>query len=442
MVSAAVALLLAATAAATAAPSYPIPLILFLLGATASHRIRSPLEALHTEFPTVQPPLAADPAAGFVPRVVRWAVALAPLVLLLASDWRRWNQHVPAAVPFLRLEFVAPVLLLTALWNFRVVHWVGARLALWLYQQRYGLIFTRRPKRLILLRHGESVGNVDKAVYETVADNRLGLSAVGQEQALKAGDAIARLVGGGRVGVFVSPFLRTQQTCARVLSRLNPGQVAWVRQDPRLREQEWGNFQRTRESGMILEERERVGRFYYRFPTGESGADVYDRVSSFFVSLFRQFDGPVKPPDTILIVSHGLMMRFFCMRYFRWSVDTFDTVWNPDNCDLWVLGKDNRGRYAFTPEGSIPRSTKSVTVVFQDGRVETLLLKDYITAPVAARRREDWVLCQLGLNPADVREVILDRGERLAESRAVDDDDDYPIRKLLEAEEKVDMLLI
>jgi len=54
----------------------------------------------------------------------------------------------------------------------RVVHWAGARLALWLYQQRYGLIFTRRPKRLILLRHGESVGNVDKAVYQTIPDHR------------------------------------------------------------------------------------------------------------------------------------------------------------------------------------------------------------------------------------------------------------------------------
>jgi broad specificity phosphatase PhoE len=367
--------------------------------------------------------------------VVRWAVALAPLVLLLASDWRRWNQHVPAAAPFLRLECVAPVLLLAALWSFRVVHWAGARLALWLYQQRYGLIFTRRPKRLILLRHGESVGNVDKAVYQTIPDHRLGLSAVGQEQALKAGDAIARLVGGGRVGVFVSPFLRTQQTCAHVLSRLNPDQVAWVRQDPRLREQEWGNFQRTRESAKILGERERVGRFYYRFPTGESGADVYDRVSSFFVALFRQFDGPVAPPETILIVSHGLMMRFFCMYYFRWSVDTFDTVWNPDNCDLWVLGKDNRGHYAFTTEGSIPRSTKPVTVVFRDGREETLLLRDCITAPVTDRRREDWILAQLGLDPADVREVILERDQKLVESTVDDDDDDYPIRKLLDAEE-------
>jgi len=66
----------------------------------------------------------------------------------------------------------------------RVVHWVGARLALWLYQQRYGLIFTRRPKRLILLRHGESVGNVDKAVYQTIPDHR----SVGTRRSYGGGD--------------------------------------------------------------------------------------------------------------------------------------------------------------------------------------------------------------------------------------------------------------
>lgn len=36
----------------------------------------------------------------------------------------------------------------------------------------------------------------------------------------------------------------------------------------------------------IKETRERYGRFYYRFPEGESGADVFDRVSSTFYCYF------------------------------------------------------------------------------------------------------------------------------------------------------------
>lgn len=38
-----------------------------------------------------------------------------------------------------------------------------------------------------------------------------------------------------------------------------------------------------------------------------------------------------------------------------------------------------------------------------------MTIKDYITAPVAERRREDWILAQLGLNPDDVERVVLDR---------------------------------
>lgn len=39
---------------------------------------------------------------------------------------------------------------------------------------------------------------------------------------------------------------------------------------------------------VVKETRERFGRFFYRFPEGESAADVYDRVSSEF-SVFLLF---------------------------------------------------------------------------------------------------------------------------------------------------------
>eukprot|EP00962_Isochrysis_galbana_P033880 scaffold11416_cov119-Isochrysis_galbana.AAC.1 len=37
----------------------------------------------------------------------------------------------------------------------------------------------------------------------------------------------------------------------------------------------------------VLKERQRFGRFYYRFPNGEAGTDVYDRMASFITYLFR-----------------------------------------------------------------------------------------------------------------------------------------------------------
>ena len=41
------------------------------------------------------------------------------------------------------------------------------------------------------------------------------------------------------------------------------------REDPRLREQEWGNFQDPKQMKEIRKQRRETGAFYYRFPTGE-----------------------------------------------------------------------------------------------------------------------------------------------------------------------------
>ena len=41
---------------------------------------------------------------------------------------------------------------------------------------------------------------------------------------------------------------------------------------------------------LTYDERDEVGKFYYRFENGESGADVYDRVSLFYDTLYREMD--------------------------------------------------------------------------------------------------------------------------------------------------------
>lgn len=45
-------------------------------------------------------------------------------------------------------------------------------------------------------------------------------------------------------------------------------------------------------------DRARFGRFWYRFDGGESGADVYDRVTAFLESLYRimENDNRYPPP--------------------------------------------------------------------------------------------------------------------------------------------------
>ena len=40
-----------------------------------------------------------------------------------------------------------------------------------------------RPKRIVLLRHGQSLGNVDESAYVTTADWRIPLTDLGKDQA-------------------------------------------------------------------------------------------------------------------------------------------------------------------------------------------------------------------------------------------------------------------
>ena len=61
-------------------------------------------------------------------------------------------------------------------------------------------------------------------------------------------------------------------------------------EEPRLREQDFGNFQPcSAEMERMWQERADYGHFFYRIPNGESAADAYDRVSGFNESLWRQF---------------------------------------------------------------------------------------------------------------------------------------------------------
>ena len=48
-----------------------------------------------------------------------------------------------------------------------------------------------------------------------------------------------------------------------------------------------------------------------------------------------------------MLVTHGLLMRIFCMAYFKWTVQEFEQVWNPTNGEIWVLEKEPSGEYEF-----------------------------------------------------------------------------------------------
>ena len=145
------------------------------------------------------------------------------------------------------------------------------------------------PGKIIMIRHGQSAANADTSIYNRVPDYRIPLTPLGLEQAKAAGERIRRELDGQEVSVYVSPYLRAYQT----LEALNLGSLTErVVEEPRLREQDWANFQIAGEIEDQKELRNAYGHFFYRFREGESGSDVYDRISSFMETLYRHWAKP------------------------------------------------------------------------------------------------------------------------------------------------------
>jgi broad specificity phosphatase PhoE len=79
-------------------------------------------------------------------------------------------------------------------------------------QYKKYLIIKNKPKRIILIRTGESIGNIDKTIYETVPDSQIKLTETGLEQAKLLGEKLKELIKNETIFFHISPFERSIQT--------------------------------------------------------------------------------------------------------------------------------------------------------------------------------------------------------------------------------------
>ncbi len=172
---------------------------------------------------------------------------------------------------------------------------------------------------LVLVRHGESTGNVAHAeAYAAGAevidiaerDPDVPLSDLGRQQAAGLG---ARLAEAPPDSVWCSTYLRAQQTAEIALA--SAGLTLRPRVDERLRDRELGVLDRLTGRGIRArypeeaDRRRRWGKFYYRAPGGESWADVALRLRSVLADVEASCSGRV------LLVCHDavvLLIRYIC----------------------------------------------------------------------------------------------------------------------------------
>ncbi|PGG98513.1 hypothetical protein GX51_06779 [Blastomyces parvus] len=213
-----------------------------------------------------------------------------------------------------------------------------------------------KPRMIILIRHAQSEGNKNREIHQSVPDHRVKLTQEGQKQALEAGRRLRALLRpDDTLHFFTSPYRRTRETTEGILTSLTsddpspspfPRNTIKVYEEPRLREQDFGNFQPcSAEMERMWQERADYGHFFYRIPNGESAADAYDRVSGFNESLWRLF-GEQDFASVCVLVTHGLMTRIFLMKWYHFSVEYFEDLRNVNHCEFVIMKKnENDGKY-------------------------------------------------------------------------------------------------
>jgi glucosyl-3-phosphoglycerate phosphatase len=180
---------------------------------------------------------------------------------------------------------------------------------------------------LILVRHGESAGNVARERAESRGDEVIAidwrdadtpLSEHGRKQAEALGAWLAERQGGLRE-VWSSPYARARDTAQIALD--TAGLNLRMSEDERLRDRELGVLDRLTSVGIRerypseAERRRTLGKLYYRPPGGESWADVALRLRSFLLDLES------RPGHTgsALIASHDAVILLF--RYVLEGLD-------------------------------------------------------------------------------------------------------------------------
>ena len=158
------------------------------------------------------------------------------------------------------------------------------------------------PRRLVLVRHGESVWNVERRVQ---GHECRGLTDVGHAQAARTGGALAgRLAAAGErtpVALVTSDLGRCRDTAAPIAEALGVDPQV----DPALRERSFGRWEGMTRDDLTHDDPDRYARWRAGADViaevgGESDATLRSRATAVFARLLAD-DGP----DTVVAVTHG-----------------------------------------------------------------------------------------------------------------------------------------
>jgi broad specificity phosphatase PhoE len=216
------------------------------------------------------------------------------------------------------------------------------------------MVKMRWPKRLIIVRHGQSEHNKilddinegfsTKSLQKLskIRDADLELTDLGKEQALKTGKYFKKR--GEKFDiVFYSPYKRTCETKNKIIEGYSKKIESY--EDIRIREREYGRLHFLNEEQIKkqfpYEHNARIleGEFYYRLLGGENYPDVGMRVMSFLDMLSRDYAG-----KNVLIVTHYFVYKMFRFWIERLGEEDILFLKDVPNCGIQIydISKDGK----------------------------------------------------------------------------------------------------
>ena len=221
-------------------------------------------------------------------------------------------------------------------------------------------MFTPKPKRLVLIRHGESAHNAlpkeggiitaEAASSKIISlpDHLMPLSERGQEQAIVTGQHISKIYGLTPDVIYHSYYERTVRTMDLILESYEESDKLnlKIRGNPNLGERQSGYIY-----GMTREEidlyfpyyqayLQREGYFMARPPGGESQFDVIGRVYGVIGEIIKN-----RANQTVWVVCHGGIIRAFRFILERWTPAKYlEDVQACENCALTIYDFDEASK--------------------------------------------------------------------------------------------------
>jgi broad specificity phosphatase PhoE len=249
------------------------------------------------------------------------------------------------------------------------------------------------PQEIWLVRHGQSAGNVARDAAEAAKglmidiagrDVDVPLSDLGVQQSKALGDWFAAMPEQAQPNVILhSPYLRAAETARIVKQGIDPDSMLVSQVDERLREKEFGILDRLTTHGILhrypdlYEQRQHVGKFYFRPPGGESWCDVILRLRSVLDTITREYS-----QERVLIVGHQVTVN--CFRYLLERLDEstileYDRSGDVPNCSVTSYSFDpHQGR-----RGKLALKLVNFVAALEAAGTPVTVSKDVPAAPKA-----------------------------------------------------------